>query len=99
MEISFINNFVSTRGGFKHETLMSIDSTIVRKSVCHYINRTWESYAYQSVMKKACHEEIEYEVKRLRDEHKERTGKKRLPKDMVFESELLTALKLKLQEL
>ena len=99
MEITFINNFVSTRSGFRHETLLSIDTTIVRKSVARYLNRTWESYAYQSVMKKACTEEIESEIERLKAEYKEQTGKKRVPKNMVFTNEKIQALTKKRSEL
>lgn len=99
MEINFINSFKSTRGGFKHETKVSINSTIVHKTECHYINRTWERYTYQSVMKKALHELIEKETQKLRNEIKERTGKKRLPKDLPVSNLLLFNLRKKLSEL
>lgn len=92
MKITFVNNFVSTRGGFKHETLLSIDSTIVRKSVCHYSNRTWESYAFQSVMKKAIDEEVNSERNILRQEFKDKTGLKRLSKSIIFTNDRIVAL-------
>ena len=95
MEISFINNFVSTRGGFRHETLLSIDSTIVRKSVCRYLNRTWESYPYQSVMKHALYEEIDAEIERLKDAYRLETGRKRVPKDLVFTNDYIKLLRSK----
>jgi hypothetical protein len=50
-------------------------------------------------MKKALDELISEEVRSLRDEYKEQTGRKRLPKDMVFDSEFLTALKRRRDEL
>lgn len=99
MEITFINNFVSTRSGFRHETLLSIDTTIVRKSKLTYLNRTWESYPYQSVMKHACDEEIACEIERLKAEYKEQTGKKRVSKTMVFTNEKIEALTKKRSEL
>lgn len=95
MEITFINNFVSTRGGFRHETLLSIDSTIVRKSVCRYLNRTWESYPYQSVMKYALDEEIDAEIERMKDAYRLETGRKRVSKDLVFTNDYVEALRKK----
>lgn len=99
MKIEFNNSFRSTRNGFAHDTEVSIDGEFVHKTSAHYLNRTWEAYAYQSVMKDALDELIDEEVRSLRDEYKEQTGRKRLPKDMVFDSEFLTALKRRRDEL
>ncbi len=99
MKIEFENSSRNTRSGFAHDTKVSIGSQYVHRTSCHYLNRTWESYTYQSVMKKAMHEMIELEEARLKAEYKKNTGKKRVSKDMVFDSEFLTALKKKRDEL
>lgn len=99
MEITFINSFVSTRSGFRHETLLFVGNDMVRKSKLTYLNRTWESYRFQSVMKHACDEEIAFEIERLKAEYKEQTGKKRVSKTMVFTNEKIEALTKKRSEL
>lgn len=49
---TFINQFIPTRNGFKHvSTLFDNGLEIGSTKVC-YINRTWESYEYRTVMKK-----------------------------------------------
>lgn len=100
MNIEFINSFRSTRSGFAHDTMVSIDSTIVHKTSAHYMNRTWESYTYQSVMKKALDEMIKKEEDRMRHGIKVSTGRQRLPKDYpLIGNEMLDALKKRRDEL
>lgn len=92
MTIEFENSYRSTRSGFAHDTRVSIGSQYIHRTTCHYLNRTWESYAYQSVMKQAMYEMIELEKARLKAEYKRQTGKKRVSKDMVFTSEFMDQL-------
>ena len=100
MNIEFINSARNTRSGFAHDTIVTIDTTLVHKTSAHYINRTWESYTYQSVMKKALDELIDEETERLRNEYKELTGRKRLPRDWkVTGSDKLDALRKRRDEL
>lgn len=40
------------RDGFTHIAALYIDNILVGKVKVHYINRTWESYEFQSVMQK-----------------------------------------------
>lgn len=40
----------STRNGFRHIAKLYVDGKEVDKSTVHYLNRTWESYEYQSVI-------------------------------------------------
>ena len=72
-EIIFINTWRGTGSGFLHETELYIDGWQAAAARCHYINRTWERYAYQSVMLEAVHklqeEEIEREKRRFRQLH------------------------------
>jgi hypothetical protein len=51
-EYQFINNSRSTRTGFAHDTTLFIDGREHGRASCHYINRTWECYRYQTVMKR-----------------------------------------------
>ena len=42
--------YVNTRSGFKHEAVAFAGGVSVAKTKCCYLNRTWESYTYQSVL-------------------------------------------------
>ena len=92
MNIEFINSYGKTRNGFYHKTELYIDSEFILECKCNYLNRTWESYPYQSVMKEALYEAIESEILR----EKNLKGIKRLTKQLretiVKESTLIQAL-------
>ena len=47
----FINQYKSTRNGFKHETYLVKNGREIAHGTCNYINRTYERYTYQSSMK------------------------------------------------
>jgi hypothetical protein len=99
MTIEFENRSADTRSGFKHVTRVYIDGQFEIENTAYYLNRTWESYRYQSVMKQAIYNLIEREKKRLKEEYKASNGKKRVSKDMVFTSEVIEILTNKLNEL
>lgn len=40
----------STRNGFRHTAKLYVNGQEVDKSTAHYLNRTWESYEYESVI-------------------------------------------------
>jgi len=63
-EILFLNAFRDCPSGFMHETELYIDGWQASAARCHYINRTWERYAYQSVMLEAVHKLQEEEAER-----------------------------------
>ena len=63
-EIIFNNSWHGTRSGFLHETKLYIDGWPASSGRCRYINRTWERYAYQSVMLQAVHTLQEEETER-----------------------------------
>ena len=92
MNIEFINSYGKTRNGFYHKTELYIDSEFILECKCNYLNRTWESYPYQSVMKGALHNAIESEILR----EKNLKGIKRLTKQLretiVKESTLIQTL-------
>ncbi len=63
--MNFTNEFKSTRSGFNHTSkLWSSNGELLAVSVCKYINRTWESYAFQSSMKSAVNQAIENQVQK-----------------------------------
>ena len=49
-EYQFINDSRNTRHGFAHDTTLFKNDVIIGKETAHYLNRTWESYRYQTVM-------------------------------------------------
>ena len=92
MNIEFINTAKNIRNGFYHKTELYIDNEFILECKCNYINRTWESYTYQSVMKESLYKAIESEILR----EKNLKGIKRLTKQLreaiVKESTLIQAL-------
>ena len=92
MNIEFINTAKSTKSGFYHKTELYIDSEFILECKCNYLNRTWESYPYQSVVKEALYKAIESEILR----EKNLKGIKRLTEQLretiVKESTLIQAL-------
>lgn len=82
-EVEFVNQFRGTRSGFAHDTTLFIDGRRVAEHTCHYLNRTWECYTYQTVMKGATDDLIERETAYLKDrfmeahEYKKLTAKRR----------------------
>ena len=92
MNIEFINTAKNIKNGFYHKTKLYIDSEFILECKCNYLNRTWESYPYQSVMKQALDNALESEILR----EKNLKGIKRLTKQLretiVKESTLIQAL-------
>ena len=95
MKIEFKNSARNTRGGFAHDTQMFIDGILEMTNSAHYINRTWESYAFQSVMRQAVYLRIEEERNKLVREYKEANNKQRISKDVKesLTNELIETLK------
>ena len=48
---TFVCNSKSTRSGFNHEAQMLINETFVSDATQYWVNRTWERFTYQSVMR------------------------------------------------
>jgi 7,8-dihydro-6-hydroxymethylpterin-pyrophosphokinase len=74
MEI--LNEYKSTKNGFTHVSKLYRNNALVCEARCHYLNRTWESYTFQSSMKKVISMAIEKEIA----EQKRFQGIKRLTK-------------------
>lgn len=50
--ITIVGNTESSRNGFRHRAVLYLNGQSVDQATVHYLNRTWESYEYQSVMQK-----------------------------------------------
>jgi len=97
MEI--VNEYKSTRNGFTHVSKLYRNNALVCEARCHYLNRTWESYTFQSSMKKVISMAIEKEIA----EQKRFQGIKRLTKalrqDIINYSSWINELKTKYESL
>ena len=60
--MEFINNYGSTRNGFFHTSKLFYNSELLSEARASYLNRTWEAYSYQSVMKQAVRNAIDNEI-------------------------------------
>lgn len=51
-KITVVCQWESTRSGFKHLATLLINGRKCGRAKCCYINRTWEHFQYQSVLRK-----------------------------------------------
>lgn len=86
-EYEFINSSRNTRSGFAHDTTLFIDGRYTEESSCHYINRTWERYTYQTVMRKCIDNMITEEYNRFIDNYKAEYNIKRMTAEKRAEAE------------
>lgn len=77
-EIMFINNSRNTRSGFAHDTTLFIDNREMEHATCHYLNRTWECYQYQSVMKAAVRKYMDRLTENARKQFMDKNGYRKL---------------------
>ena len=69
--------YENTRNGFKHVATMYYNrNTYV--AVCYYLNRTWECFEYQSVIRKLYYIISDEMKEKAVDEWKAEKGKKRI---------------------
>ena len=77
-EVEFANASRGTRSGFAHDTTMFVDGRRIQEATCHYLNRTWECYTYQTVMLRAVYREIEEIKFYIKNRFMEEKGYKKL---------------------
>lgn len=77
-EFQFVNESRSTRSGFAHDTTLFVNGYERLKHTCHYLNRTWECYRYQTAMIGAVNELINGRKDNLTDDFKNVNGYKKL---------------------
>lgn len=82
---SFYNRFGKCRDGFNHFTEVFLNGNSVYETKCHYINRTWESYDYQTVMMNAVRGLRSNEEVAVLYREGEKTGRKRWSKEEKVE--------------
>jgi hypothetical protein len=88
-EYEFINNSRSTRNGFAHDTTLFKNGCKIGTASCHYLNRTWEWYRYQTVMQRCIKNIEENRYNRFIDNYKVENNIKRMTaeKRMVADKE------------
>ena len=77
-DISFYNRSEGTRNGFKHVSSMFVDHEHYGNGVCHYLNRTWEWYHFQSSMIRAVENRMDERQELLKDSFKRRNNIQRM---------------------
>lgn len=89
-EVLFVNSWRNTRHGFAHDTEVFINGWKYGSNTCHYLNRTWERYSYQTVMMGCIRDLIESRKMDLIRDFKERNGYKKLTEKRKgeFEAEI-----------
>lgn len=51
-DVRIVNEWGKTRNGFKHTATLYLGDREIGTAKSTYLNRTWESYEYETVMKK-----------------------------------------------
>lgn len=90
-EYEFICEWADTRNGFKHECRLFVNNHFETSATCHYYNRTWESYNYQSVMLRAVGILMEHHENFLKDVFKSDNGYKQMTAKRKEEFEKILA--------
>ena len=75
-----------SRSGFSHTCSLIKEGELLIEARSNYLNRTWESYTYQSVMREAVWKLIIQKEKESLDEYKKENGLGRLSKDRKREA-------------
>ena len=69
----------STRNGFAHDcTVRDENYNDITEATCHYLNRTWECYRFESVLHKAISQIAEQKEERTVEQWKQENGKTRI---------------------
>lgn len=89
-EFEFVNESYDTRNGFKHVSTLFVNNCKQIENTCHYLNRTWESYRYQTVMRGCVYMLIENRIGNLKSNFKNRNGylKMTAKRNEEFENEI-----------
>jgi hypothetical protein len=97
--INFENKYTKSRSGFTHTSKLYYNSELLVTAKCHYLNRTWEEYCFQSAMKRATQLAIESEIRKQQG----LIGIKRLSqtkrKEIIDNSKLIQELRTKYKTL
>ena len=78
--MEFKNEYKNSRSGFSHTSRLYNEDKLISEAKCNYLNRTWESYTFQSSMRQAVAKAIDNEIKTI----KQQSGIKRLTKEKRY---------------
>lgn len=90
-DIMFVNSSRDTRHGFAHDSELFINGRNYGKNTCHYLNRTWECFRYQSVMRGLVYTLTEERKTQLKGDYKRENGIARLTKKHLDKLEEIIA--------
>lgn len=85
VEYRFINEWRNTSSGFKHTTEVFRDDSYLTNRSNYYLNRTWESYQFQSVMRNAINGLMNWAMNNYLEAYKEEHNIKRWNKTLKEE--------------
>ena len=98
-EYSFYNRSESTRNGFKHITQLFKNDVLIASDTAHYLNRTWERYRYQTVMKNCVNTMRDRIKDNLKESVKNELGIKRMTEKGKYQLAMRIATDSKINEL
>ncbi len=70
----------NTRNGFAHDCEIFVNDCFFARGTCHYLNRTWECYIYQSVILHTVQTAIDDRIRYLKMRYKNENNISRLTK-------------------
>ena len=76
----FVCNSRGTKHGFAHDCNLFINDNREQTAHCHYLNRTWECWRYQTACITALNQEIEWYTNRMMEQWKGEHGYNRMTK-------------------
>lgn len=98
-KFEFVNDYGYTSYGFYHNTTLFENGVIIMTNRCNYINRTWENYAYQTVMLGAVRKLLDNRETVIKAEYKRINNIKRLTKEKKTEIEKVVKQDKRIKEL
>lgn len=70
-KVMFVCNHRNTRCGFAHDADLLVDGRWTGDATCHYLNRTWERWGFESVCLSACSGVIDKRKASLKESYKD----------------------------
>ena len=98
-EYVIVNQSYGTRNGFAHKSTLMRNGVQINEAKVNYLNRTWESYQFQTSMKICVESMIGIRCDQAINNWKSLTGKKRLTKEQKKEVIAQSYLNVQITEL
>lgn len=95
-DVSIVCDSRNTRNGFAHDATMFINGCKIASASCHYLNRTWERWTYESVCLACVDSAIEDRKAAIKSEFKADRGLNRVAGKAKDELAALTAKDLRI---